>query len=77
MIKAKRIVIQKFRHFVPNEEFMIGDRITLIAGQNGTAKSTLLGIICQPLGFPDPKQGKQRKADSLYLGFLPTEKGTR
>jgi predicted ATPase len=66
MVKVKSIVIQKFRHFVPNEEFMIGDRITLIAGQNGTAKSTLLGMICQPLGFPDPTQGKQRKADSLY-----------
>jgi len=66
MIKAKSIVIQKFRSFAPNEKFVIGDRITLIAGQNGTAKSTLLGMICQPLGFPDPKQGKQRKADSLY-----------
>jgi predicted ATPase len=66
MIKAKSIVIQKFRSFVPNEEFVIGDRITLIAGQNGTAKSTLLGMICQPLGFPNPTQGRQRKADSLY-----------
>lgn len=66
MIKAKSIVIQKFRSFTPNEEFVIGDRITLIAGQNGTAKSTLLGMICQPLGFPDPIQGKRRKAASLY-----------
>jgi predicted ATPase len=66
MIKAKSILIQKFRSFVPNEEFVIGDRITLIAGQNGTQKSTLLGMICQPLGFPDPKQGKKRKADSRY-----------
>ena len=66
MIKAKSIVIQTFRSFASNEEFVIGDRITLIAGQNGTAKSTLLGMICQPLGFPDPRQGKQRKADSLY-----------
>lgn len=26
--------------------------MTLIAGLNGTSKSTLLGMICQPIGFP-------------------------
>lgn len=66
MIKVKRLVINKFRSLPPNEELIIGDSITLIAGQNGTVKSTLLGMICQPLGFPDPQQGKKPKADSLY-----------
>lgn len=61
MIKAEKIKIKKFRCFKPDSEFIIGDNITLIAGLNGTAKSTLLGMICQPLGFPS-----RSKAPSIY-----------
>lgn len=49
-VKIDKISIEKFRHF-ENVEFEIGKKITLIAGQNGTSKSTLLGMLCQPFSF--------------------------
>jgi len=39
--------IKKFRGF-DNVQFALGTNLTLIAGQNGTQKTTLLGIISQP-----------------------------
>jgi hypothetical protein len=48
-------------------ELPIGDRITLIAGQNGTAKSTILGMICQPFSFGTPRGKSANKEDaSVY-----------
>lgn len=52
MISVKSVTIKKFRAFHPGECFELGKGVTLIAGLNGTAKSTLLGMICQPIGFP-------------------------
>lgn len=52
MISVKSITINKFRAFCPGECFELGRGVTLIAGLNGTSKSTLLGMICQPIGFP-------------------------
>lgn len=50
MVKINKISITNFRRF-HNIEFDLGNRITLIAGQNGTSKSTLLGMLCQPFSF--------------------------
>ena len=52
MISVKSITINKFRAFCPGECFELGRGVTLVAGLNGTSKSTLLGMICQPIGFP-------------------------
>ena len=41
-----RVHIEKFRGFL-NQNFEVGSMITAIAGQNGTQKSTLLGMITQ------------------------------
>lgn len=60
MVKVLSLKIIQFRAFSPNTEIKIGQNLTIIAGQNGTAKSTILGMICQPLGFT--------KADSIYTG---------
>lgn len=49
-VKIDKISIEQFRRF-KNVEFEIGKNITLIAGQNGTSKSTLLGMLCQPFSF--------------------------
>jgi len=49
-LKIDKISIEKFRRF-KKVEFEIGKNITLIAGQNGTSKSTLLGMLCQPFSF--------------------------
>ena len=55
-VKIDKISIEQFRHF-EDVEFEIGKNITLIAGQNGTSKSTLLGMLCQPFSF-GVQQGK-------------------
>ncbi|MGR3179309.1 MAG: AAA family ATPase [Candidatus Anammoxibacter sp.] len=49
-VKIDKISIEQFRRF-KNVEFDIGKNITLIAGQNATSKSTLLGMLCQPFSF--------------------------
>ncbi len=61
-VKIDRISITQFRRF-KDVEFEIGKNITLIAGQNGTCKSTLLGMMCQPFSF-GVHGGKT--ADSTY-----------
>lgn len=43
-MKITKIHIERFRGF-HKEDFELGSFITAIAGQNGTQKSTLLGII--------------------------------
>lgn len=47
---VKNVHITKFRGF-DNVEFDLGEQITIIAGQNGTQKTTLLGIISQPFSL--------------------------
>ena len=49
-VKIDKISIEQFRRF-ENVEFEISKNITLIAGQNGISKSTLLGMLCQPFSF--------------------------
>lgn len=43
-MKIKSLTVENFRH-LNNLTFEIGDRITAIAGTNGTGKSSLLGLI--------------------------------
>ena len=45
-MKIKKLQIKRFRGF-QNQEFEVGSQLTAIAGQNGTQKSTLLGMITQ------------------------------
>lgn len=47
-----RITIEKFRGF-KNESFELGENITVIAGQNGTQKTTILGLLSQPFSITD------------------------
>ena len=49
-----KIEINKFRN-MKNITIELGQRITLIAGQNGTGKSTILGMLGQPFGMVDAK----------------------
>ncbi|WP_435525385.1 AAA family ATPase [Chryseobacterium indoltheticum] len=48
----KKITIEKFRGF-NNAEFELGNNITAIAGQNGTQKTTILGLLSQPFTITD------------------------
>ena len=45
-----KVHIERFRK-LRNIEFTLGAKITVIAGQNGTMKSTLLGLIGQPFSM--------------------------
>lgn len=56
----KKVHIEKFRGFT-NSEFTLGEYVTLIAGQNGTQKSTLLGMLSQPftLSKNSPMHGEK------------------
>lgn len=48
----KNIRIEKFRGF-KKAEFDLGINLTVIAGQNGTQKTTLLGLLSQPFSISD------------------------
>ncbi|MGG5209807.1 ATP-dependent nuclease [Chryseobacterium sp. MIQD13] len=48
----KKITIEKFRGF-NNAEFELGNNLTAIAGQNGTQKTTILGLLSQPFTITD------------------------
>lgn len=47
-----KVHIEKFRGF-KDSTLKLGEYVTLIAGQNGTQKSTLLGMISQPFSITD------------------------
>lgn len=49
-MKVTQLRIEEFRRF-RDITIPFGDRVTLIAGQNGTSKSTLLGMLAQPFSF--------------------------
>ena len=46
------IEIERFRNFLP-ATLPLGRYVTVISGQNGTGKSTLLGMLGQPFGLDD------------------------
>lgn len=48
------IEIDKFRNFTPMT-IKLGRYVTVISGQNGTGKSTLLGMLGQPFGMAEMK----------------------
>lgn len=54
----KSIHIKKFRGF-NDVQFKLGSSLTVVAGQNGTQKTTLLGLLTQPFTITD-------KANPLY-----------
>ena len=60
-----RVVYLKIDTFRRFRDIMIpfGDRVTLIAGQNGTSKSTLLGMLAQPFSFGVARGATARKPD--------------
>ena len=65
MIRVDSLIINPFRSFVPGAVVKLGETVTLLSGLNGTAKSTLLGMIAQPLGFPI-KKGKKSIYTKVY-----------
>lgn len=66
-MKIERVNIRKFRGF-KDQEFELGSQITAIAGQNGTQKSTLLGMITQTFSIPkdNPMYGEKPLCGGSY-----------
>lgn len=66
-MKISKVKINKFRGF-QDQEFDLGSQITAIAGQNGTQKSTLLGIITQTFTIPkeNPMYGEKPLCGGSY-----------
>jgi len=70
-MKITKIHIKKFRGF-ENEDVSLGSLLTGIAGQNGTQKSTLLGIITQTFTIKegDPMRSERPLCGGSYIsGF--------
>ncbi len=66
-MKISKVHIERFRGF-RKQEFEMGSFLTAIAGQNGTQKSTLLGIISQPfsLSSKHPMYGEKPLCGGTY-----------
>ncbi len=67
-IKITSIKIEQFRRF-QDVTIDIGPKITIIAGQNGTCKSTLLGMLCQPFTFSENKKKEDSSYTNIYNGL--------
>ncbi len=66
-MKIERVNIRRFRGF-KEQEFELGSQLTAIAGQNGTQKSTLLGMITQTFSIPqeNPMYGEKPLCGGSY-----------
>ena len=63
------IEIERFRNFNPMT-IRLGSRITAISGQNGTGKSTILGMLGQPFGLDGATDLFGRVMRTKYLDVL-------
>lgn len=61
--RVAELRIDVFRRF-RDIDIPFGESVTLIAGQNGTSKSTLLGMLAQPFSFGVIRGRTANKADS-------------
>lgn len=61
--KVDCLKVNKFRRF-KDISIPFGEKITLIAGQNGTSKSTLLGMLAQSFSFGVVRGSTARKPDA-------------
>lgn len=63
--KLESLEIHAFRDFYSETKIEINPVLTLVVGQNGTSKSTLLGMLCQPFEFT----AKYKKYTKAYDGI--------
>ncbi len=64
-VRIESIKIERMRRFKRNLMLPIAKGVTLVAGENATSKSTLLGMLCQPFHFGNLKQSRER-VHSVY-----------
>lgn len=69
MMIINKIHIKKFRGF-QEVDFELGKLITVISGQNGTQKTTILGMLSQPFAITDddnPMKGEKPLSGGNYV----------
>jgi len=65
-MKVNKVLIKKFRH-LENINLVFGSQLTAIAGQNGTGKSSILGLVGHCFKFPaDYKTLNERQFATQY-----------
>lgn len=65
-MKVTKVIIKKFRH-LQNMELGFGERLTAVAGQNATGKSSILGLVGHIFTFPtDYKTLNEKQFATLY-----------
>jgi predicted ATP-binding protein involved in virulence len=65
-MKIKKLQIDNFRH-IKNAEIVFGNKLTIISGQNGTGKSSILGWVAQLCDFK--KKNKRLNEESFKEDF--------
>lgn len=68
-----KVHIEKFRGF-HDQEFEVGSMLTAIAGQNGTQKSTLLGMITQTFIIENVQFKQDTSSTVKVVGYHNGEK---
>ena len=65
---VEKLYVEKFRK-LEDLEIPLGNKVTVIAGQNGTLKTTLLGMIAQPFSLKNKSHPlyKERTIDGQKL----------
>lgn len=74
-MKVSALTIHAFRKFLPDMKIPLHPNITFIVGQNATSKSTLLGMICQPLEFTSQYKKYTRIYDDIVKKDMKTIAG--
>ena len=64
-MRIKSVHIERFRG-ITNQTFNLGERITIVVGQNGTMKTTLLGMISQPFSMRKGNMRYERTLDGNF-----------
>jgi len=75
-MKVSSLTIHTFRKFLSDMKIPLHPNITFIVGQNATSKSTLLGMICQPLEFTSKYKKYTRIYDDIIKQDMKTIAGT-
>ena len=57
-MKIKKLTIKNFRHMRKDVEIEFGNKLTVISGQNGTGKSTILGMVGQVFDYKGAEKTK-------------------
>ncbi len=68
-MKIEKIIVDKFRH-MNGIEVLFGKNLTVISGQNGTGKSTILGMVGHIFDYKDQERTKNNQKFKAKYGDI-------